>query len=79
VHCGNTSCTAAELTDTVAVKLWVLARTDEATPGYTDTKTYSMGSNPVVNSGPFNDSFKRHVFSTTVRINNVAGRRETPL
>jgi type IV pilus assembly protein PilW len=79
VHCGNTSCTAAQLTDAVAVKLWVLARTDQATPGYTDTKTYSMGSNPVVTPGPFNDSFKRHVFSTTVRINNVAGRRETPL
>ena len=79
VHCGNTSCTAAQLTDTVAVKLWVLARTDQATAGYTDTKIYSMGSNPVVTPGPFNDSFKRHVFSTTVRINNVAGRRETPL
>jgi type IV pilus assembly protein PilW len=28
--------------------------------------------------GPFNDSFKRHVFSTTVRLVNPAGRRETP-
>lgn len=77
VHCGA-SCTAAQLMDVVAVKLWILARTDEETAGYTDTKVYRGGSNPVVAVGPFNDGFKRHVFSSTMRINNVAGRRETP-
>lgn len=77
VHCGA-GCTAAQLMDVVAVKIWLLARTDEPTAGHTDTKVYRGGSNPVVSTGPFNDGFKRHVFSTTVRINNVAGRRETP-
>jgi len=78
VYCGAT-CSAAQLMNVVAVKMWVLARTDETSPGYIDTKTYRGGSNPVVAIGPFNDAYKRHVFSTTVRINNVAGRRETPL
>lgn len=78
VYCGA-SCTAAQLMDVVAVKIWVLARTDETSPGYTDTKIYSAGTNPVVSFPAFNDSFKRHVFSTTIRINNAAGRRETPL
>ena len=77
VHCGA-GCTAAQLTDAVAVKIWILARADEPTAGYSTTKVYRGGSNNSVSVGPFTDSFKRHVFSTTVRINNNAGRRETP-
>ena len=68
-------CTAAQLTNVVTVKLYVLARADKVSPGYTDTKTYALGSTTL---GPYNDGFKRHVFSTTVRINNVSSRRETP-
>lgn len=83
VHCTTASpCTAsapsgtaAQLPNVVAVKLYVLARNTEATVGYTDGKTYSLGSSTL---GPFNDHFKRHVFSTTVRLTNVSGRRETP-
>lgn len=68
-------CSANQLINVVAVKVYVLARADRVSPGYTDTKTYSLGSTTL---GPFNDGFKRHVFSTTVRINNVSSRRETP-
>jgi type IV pilus assembly protein PilW len=68
-------CTANQLANTVVVKLYVLARADKISPGYTDTKTYALGSTTL---GPYNDGFKRHVFSTTVRLNNIAGRRETP-
>ncbi|OWW21864.1 PilW family protein [Noviherbaspirillum denitrificans] len=76
IRCTTASpCTAAQLTDAVAVKLYVLARAKDRTSGYTDTKTYNLGS---VTLGPFNDGYKRHVFSTTVRMVNVAGRRETP-
>jgi type IV pilus assembly protein PilW len=77
VYCGA-ACTVAQLTDVVALKIWILARTDEETAGYTDTKTYLGGSNPVVTYDPVDDGFKRHVFSNTIRINNAAGRRETP-
>ena len=68
-------CTASQLINVVAVKLYVLARADKVSPGYTDNKTYALGATTL---GPFNDGFKRHVFSTTVRINNVSSRRETP-
>ena len=68
-------CTAEDLSNVVAVKIYVLARADVATPGYTDTKVYNLGTTTL---GPFNDNFKRHVFSTTVRLNNVSSRRETP-
>lgn len=68
-------CTFQQLSHVVAVKLYVLARAETATPGYTDSKTYTLGNTTL---GPFNDGFKRHVFSTTVRVNNVSSRRETP-
>jgi len=68
-------CTHAQLSNAVAVKLYVLARNLETTQGYTDTKTYSLGTTTL---GPFNDNYKRHVFSSAVRLINVSGRRETP-
>lgn len=68
-------CTVQQLANTVAVKLYVLARADRVSQGYTDSKTYRLGNTVI---GPFNDGFKRHVFSTTVRLNNISGRRETP-
>lgn len=72
---GATGCTAGQLMNATAAKIYVLARSREATAGDTDAKTYSLGSTTL---GPFNDGFKRHVFQLTVRINNVAARRETP-
>ena len=42
---------------------------------YTDTKTYTLAGNTV---GPFNNAYRRHVYSGLVRIMNVAGRRDTP-
>jgi len=65
-----------KMIDVVAAKVYVLARSRETSPGYKDTKTYKLGSAPEL--GPFNDGYKRHVFSTTVRLTNVSGRRETP-
>jgi Tfp pilus assembly protein PilV len=69
---GAADCDAANV---VAARIHVLARSLEPTPGYTDTKTYQLGDKTM---GPFNDRFKRHVFSTTVRLVNPAGRRDTP-
>ncbi len=79
VNAAALSCASAVVCDAanvVAVRIHVLARSTETSPGYTDTKTYAMGS--AGNMGPFNDSFKRHVFTTTVRLVNPSGRRETP-
>ena len=76
VHCPTAGCSVTQLANTVAVKLYVLARANEPTAGYKDSKKYELGSAGTI--GPFNDGYKRHVFSTTVRLNNVSGRRETP-
>lgn len=67
--------------DVVSVKVSLLARSLEATPGYTDTKKYllsqalenaSTGAGFVSGSG----AFKRKVFAAEVRLNNPSGRRE---
>lgn len=70
----------------VTVRLFVLARNIDATPGYTDAKTYvlgrvadaTLGSGVEHGVGPFNDGFKRSVFHETVRLQNVSGRRLSP-
>lgn len=72
----GTPCTLGQLVNATAIRVYVLARSRERTSGYTDTKTYTLGSSAAL--GPYNDDFKRHVYSTTVRLPNVAGRRERP-
>jgi type IV pilus assembly protein PilW len=67
--------TLAQLANIVAVKVHVLARNLVATPGYTDSKSYQLGNTAAITA---NDGFKRHVFSTTVRLVNPSGRREAP-
>jgi type IV pilus assembly protein PilW len=81
VHCptaGSTAapCTPARLANTVALRMYVLARADQKSPGYKDQKTYTLGPNLTI-AAP-DDGFKRHVFSTSMRLHNIAGRRETP-
>jgi type IV pilus assembly protein PilW len=61
--------------NTTAVRLWVLARSREPTQGYTDTKEYILAGETY---GPYDDGFKRHVYSTTLRLPNISGRRERP-
>jgi len=75
VSCPAAGCTWAQLADVVAVKIYVLARNLEATPGYTDSKSYQLGATTV---DAANDRFKRHVYSTTVRLVNPSSRRERP-
>ncbi len=75
VSCPAAGCTLAQLADVVSVKVHVLARNLDATPGYTDGKAYQLGAATIAAA---NDGFKRHVYSSTVRLVNPSGRRETP-
>jgi len=56
----------------VAVRLHVLARSTQATPGFSDVRTYQVGTVPVTPA----DDFKRTLMTTTARLYNVGGRRE---
>lgn len=72
---SSTPCGLDDLANTVAVKVHLLVRSLEPTQGYSSTKTYSLAGETF---GPYSDAFQRHVYSTTVRLINVSGRRETP-
>lgn len=75
--CSGKSCVLNWL-NTYAVKLNILARNTEASPGYVDGKTYGLGQNADGTNntvGPFNDAFKRHVYNSVVRLENPASRR----
>ncbi len=65
--------TAEQFSQVVAVRIYLLARANEPTPGYTDAKTYDLGLHGTV--APAN-GYKRKLFDTVVRLQNVAGWRE---
>ncbi|MEX2354194.1 MAG: PilW family protein, partial [Gammaproteobacteria bacterium] len=69
--------TAAQWPLVVAARIYLLVSATEASPGHDDNKQYAFPPTGIT-LGPFNDPFKRHVYSTEVRPMNLAGRREIP-
>lgn len=66
-------CSATTLSNAVTATLHILSRNLEPRAGHNDTKTYNLGDD--VELGPFNDSYLRNVYSTTVRLTNISIRR----
>lgn len=56
------------------VRIRLLARSSETFRGWTDTRTYDLGR--ATASGPFNDGYKRQVYSAVIPLPNVGGPRE---
>jgi type IV pilus assembly protein PilW len=67
--------TAAEWPNVITARVSILVRAPRPTDEHTDTKKYNIAG---LTFGPFNDTYKRHVFTTEVRPVNLAGRREIP-
>jgi type IV pilus assembly protein PilW len=73
------ACSVTNWMNVMTVRINLLARNTLPTAGYTDSKTYTLGmkadritANTVTPAGPY----KRHVFQSGMRLNNVAIRRE---
>jgi type IV pilus assembly protein PilW len=68
----------AQWAQVVAVRVHVLARNTEASPGFTDTKTYALGNNAdaTVNTVTPGGAFRRHNYTELVRVTNVSQRLE---
>lgn len=68
----------AQWAQVVAVRIHVLARNADSTPGYTDTKTYAFGTNAdgTANTLTPGGSFRRHLYTALVRVTNVSQRLE---
>jgi type IV pilus assembly protein PilW len=63
-----------EWPNVVAVNISLLVRNPAETIGHQDAKTYNLGLDG--STGPFGDRYKRHVYSSGVRVINVSGRKE---
>lgn len=63
--------TTAQLEGAVTARIFVLVRSREAEPFYTNDKTYTLGD---VTLGPFNDAFLRRAYTSTVVLRNTVGR-----
>lgn len=64
----------------VTANVHVLARNVNSTPGYNDTKTYTVGltaAGAANTRGPYNDAYGRHVYQALVRLYNANTRRLT--
>lgn len=79
--CAGSAC-VANWRNVTAARINLLVRNTEPTPGYADTKVYTLGHKAdgtdnvyPANGGGFGDSYKRHVYQAEVRLNNPAGRR----
>ena len=74
------ACPLTNWMNVVTVRIHLLARNLEPSPGFTDAKTYELGNdidgNPVTRTPGL--AFRRHVYSSLVRVANVAGRRDKP-
>jgi type IV pilus assembly protein PilW len=66
--------------DVVTVRVFVIARAPQSTPGYSDKKVFLLpgldASDPSTFTAAENDNFKRHMKTSLVRVLNTAGRRE---
>lgn len=65
-----------EWSNVVVLRLFLLARGIERSTGHQDAKTYNLGQAGTI--GPLDDSYRRHVFNTVIRVANPSSRRETP-
>lgn len=65
---------------TYSVKVNLLARNVEQSPGWTDNKIYTLGlkadgsANLFPASGTYGDRYKRHAYNAVVRLDNPSGR-----
>ena len=71
---GVDPCSATDWPRVSAIQIHLLARGVTASPGHDDTKRYAMGMAGTL--GPFNDRFKRRLYSSLIVARNLAGPRE---
>ena len=80
VHAPN----VAEFGNAVTARVDLLVRNPEPSPGYADPKTYQLGvadgsTNTVgFTIAPTATQYRRHAYSTEVRLVNLSGRKEIP-
>jgi type IV pilus assembly protein PilW len=81
-----TSLVVADLPNAVTARVDLLVRNPEPSLGYSDSKTYGLGVDPGIPTNPgitiagtsLPTNYRRHVYSTEVRLVNMSSRKEIP-
>lgn len=76
----------ADMSNIVTARVDMLVRNPEPSASFTDTKTYALGVDPVVNTNPavtipatlLDQTYRRHVYSAEIRLVNLSSRKEIP-
>ena len=78
--CGAFCNPLANWLNATTARIHILARNIEPSPDYVDKKVYTLGTTN--GGGPYNvapgGNYRRHAYSSLVRVVNAAQRRETP-
>lgn len=86
IRCTDAApCQVKDLMNVVVARVFLLVRSPTSTPGFSDAKTYDMGLAgtmcPTSLAGTqcnLDPAFSRHLFTSTFRLQNIAGRRDLP-
>ena len=76
----------ADMSNIVTARIDILVRNPEPSAGFTDTKTYALGVDTVVNTNPagtipatiLDQTYRRHVYAAEIRLVNLSSRKEIP-
>ena len=77
----NASCgtgvafTTTDWNNVMAATVYLLARSTEKVPGYTDVNSYQLGTAAAASAPAGEENYRRRVFSQSVKMVNPAGRR----
>ena len=82
--CGASSlytgpCTATDWANVMAIKVYLLTRNLDPTPGYVDTNTYTMGlAGALPAFGDSDRTYRHHLYTTPIRVIGQSDLRELP-
>jgi type IV pilus assembly protein PilW len=65
---NSTTTTPSEWDAVNSVRIWLLVRSTNPEVGYVNANTYTLGD---VTVGPFNDGYRREIYSTVVQLRNI--------
>jgi type IV pilus assembly protein PilW len=74
--CAGVTCSADDLANIVAVTVYAVARDTEPTLGFVEAKTYDLGLAGTYTPATSDEAFRRHLYSSTLRLNNISMRGE---
>lgn len=60
--------------DVMSLKIYLIGRSTEKTPGFTDSKSYAMGTAGAASAPSGDEGYTRHLFVRTVRLVNPSSR-----